>query len=91
MQPMIAKVNIQMKVIGGQSLKGPIDALQNAVSYNSYANSSFSDKGIYILPSYNAAAQNSFNEGVSWADFQQSDAAKAFNTVVKERQDSKNG
>ena len=31
MQPMMANITLQMKLIGGQSLKGPIDALQNAV------------------------------------------------------------
>jgi hypothetical protein len=50
MQPMIAKVTLQLKVIGGQSLKGPIDALQNAISFNHYANSTFSNKGIYKKP-----------------------------------------
>ncbi len=44
MQPMLAKVTLQMKVLGGQSLKGPIDALQNAVSFNYYANSNYYDK-----------------------------------------------
>lgn len=78
MQPMLAKVNVQMKVIGGQSLKGPIDALQNAVSFNYYANSSYSNKGIYILPSYVAAAQDAYNQGVSYTDFQNSEIAEDF-------------
>lgn len=78
MQPMLAKVNIQMKVIGGQSLKGPIDALQNAVSFNYYANSTYSNKGIYILPSYAAAAQDAYNQGVSYTDFQNSEIAQEF-------------
>lgn len=48
MQPMMADVQLQLKVIGGQSLKGPIDALQNAVSFNYYANSTFrNDFGPY--------------------------------------------
>lgn len=50
-QPMIANITLNLKVMGGQSLKGPINALQNAVSYNHYANSNFSNKGIYKLPS----------------------------------------
>jgi hypothetical protein len=54
MQPMIASVNLQMKVIGGQSLKGPIDALQNAVSFNYYANSTYKNKGGV----YNTAIKN---------------------------------
>lgn len=63
-QPMIANVTLQMKLIGGQSLKGPIDALQNAVSFNYYANSTFTDNGMYSLPSDVAKAQNQHNFGV---------------------------
>lgn len=63
LQPMIADVTIQMKVIGGQSLVGPIDVLQNAVSYNYYANSTFSKEGIYKLPSTIASLQQAFNSG----------------------------
>ena len=65
MQPMIAKVTMTMKVIGGQSLKGPIDALQNAVSYNFYANSNFTKEGMYILPSAMAELQDSYRNGVT--------------------------
>jgi len=64
MQPMLAKVTLNMKVIGGQSLKGPIDALQNAVSFNYYANSTFTSKGMYILPSAMASMQSSYKAGV---------------------------
>ena len=65
MQPMIANVTLQMKVIGGQSLKGPIDALQNATSYNYYANSTFRDTGIYAKPSAEATKQSQFYHGVT--------------------------
>jgi hypothetical protein len=64
MQPMIAKVTLQMKVLGGQSLSGPIDALQNAATFNYYANSTFSDKGMYSRPSKVAADQAKYKEGV---------------------------
>ncbi|MFW6225600.1 MAG: hypothetical protein ACOC3V_01410, partial [bacterium] len=68
-QPMFANITLNMKVIGGQSLKGPINALQNAVSYNYYANSNFSKEGIYILPSAIADKQygddGTFNEMIS--------------------------
>ena len=64
MQPMIAKVTLQMKVIGGQSLKGPIDALQNAVTFNYYANSNFSDKGMYARPSEEATNQKTYMDGI---------------------------
>lgn len=64
MQPMIANVTLQMKIIGGQSLKGPIDALQNAVSYNYYANSTFTNTGSYALPSKVADDQESYMKGI---------------------------
>jgi outer membrane protein OmpA-like peptidoglycan-associated protein len=37
-QPMIATVNISFKYIGGSSLYGPINKLQNALSFNYFAN-----------------------------------------------------
>jgi hypothetical protein len=37
-QPMIAHVDLSFKIIGGQSLKGPINRLQNAVSFNFFGN-----------------------------------------------------
>jgi hypothetical protein len=64
MQPMIAKVTLQMKVIGGQSLKGPIDALQNAITFNYYANSSFTNQGLYNRPSTEADNQEKYINGI---------------------------
>lgn len=37
-QPMVVKVDMSFKFIGGSSLGGPIKQLQNAVSYNFFAN-----------------------------------------------------
>ena len=68
MQPMLAKVTLQMKLMGGQSLKGPIDALQNAVSFNYYANSSFTNAGMYQLPSKAASDQESFIKEILTAE-----------------------
>ena len=39
-QPMMATVNISFKFVGGQDIDGPVQQLQNAISYNYYANSS---------------------------------------------------
>lgn len=64
LQPMFANITLQMKLIGGQSLKGPIDALQNAVSFNYYANSSFTDRGMYARPFEEAEKQQEYMEGV---------------------------
>jgi len=37
-QPMIATVDLNMKMVGGSSLAGPISELQNALSYHFFAN-----------------------------------------------------
>lgn len=42
-QPMFAKVNLGITILGGQSLAGPISRLQNAVSFDYYANASVYD------------------------------------------------
>jgi hypothetical protein len=42
-QPMIANVNISFKFIGGSALNGPINKLQNAVSFNYFANTGVYD------------------------------------------------
>ena len=41
--PMFAKVNISFAFIGGSDLSGPIARLQNAVSFNYYANAGVYD------------------------------------------------
>ena len=64
MQPMMANITLNIKILGGQSLKGPIDALQNAVTLNYYANSTFTDKGMYKLPSDAASKQEGYMKGV---------------------------
>ena len=43
-QPMYAKINMNIKIIGGQSLDGPVANLNNAVSFNYYANTGVYDK-----------------------------------------------
>ena len=42
-QPMVANVTMSVNIIGGQSLQGPINRLQNAVSFNYYANTEMYD------------------------------------------------
>ena len=42
-QPMLCKVNISFKFIGGGDITGPVQRLQNAMSFNYYANTSFYD------------------------------------------------
>ena len=43
-QPMIAKISLNFEIIGGEGLKGPIDKLQNALSFNYYANTEMYDE-----------------------------------------------
>jgi outer membrane protein OmpA-like peptidoglycan-associated protein len=43
-QPMIAKINMTFKFVGGSGLKEPIDTLQNALSFNYYANTEIFDE-----------------------------------------------
>lgn len=42
-QPMLCKVTISFKFIGGGDITGPVQRLQNAMSFNYYANASFYD------------------------------------------------
>jgi len=42
-QPMIVDVDMSFKIIGGQSIQGPINKLQNALSFNFFANTEIYD------------------------------------------------
>ena len=42
-QPMLCEVSINFKFIGGGDITGPVQRLQNAMSFNYYANTSFYD------------------------------------------------
>jgi hypothetical protein len=64
MQPMLAKITLQMNIIGGQSLVGPIDALQNALTFNYYANSNYTNSGMYYRPATEANNQKSYIDGI---------------------------
>ena len=44
LQPMFANVNIQFTFLGGSDISGPIARLQNAASFNYYANTSVYDR-----------------------------------------------
>jgi hypothetical protein len=55
-QPMIANVNISFKFLGGSSLMGPINKLQNALSFNYFANTQVYDpRADYISKEKNDA------------------------------------
>lgn len=59
--PMIANVTLNFKFIGGSSLSGPISRLQNALSFNSYANTEVYD---------NRAERAEYDEGGNLVSFQ---------------------
>ena len=50
--------------MGGQSLKGPIDALQNAATFNYYANSTYQNTGMYDRPTKEESKQDSYIKGI---------------------------
>ena len=51
-QFMMAKVSMQIHILGGSDISGPIKRLQNAVSFNYYANTSVYDNRSDIAESY---------------------------------------
>lgn len=57
-QPMIANVNMTFKFIGGSTLMGPLNKLQNALSFNYFANTQVYDpRADYISKEKNTATQ----------------------------------
>jgi|TARA_R110000796_G_scaffold74_12_gene293 hypothetical protein len=49
-QPMIASVNLTFNYVGGQGLKGPVERLQNALSFNFYGNTEVYDpRAVYTV------------------------------------------
>jgi hypothetical protein len=73
MQYMIANITMNIKILGGQSLGAPISSLQNALSFNYYANSTYYKTGsIYEMTNSmerqelaNIQATNNRNETAS--------------------------
>ncbi len=62
MQPMICYITMDCKILGGQDLAAPLTKLQNALSYNFYANTSVYHKDALISATEqetNTAIQNS--------------------------------
>lgn len=52
MQPMYARISLNFKFLGGSDIEAPISRLQNAISFNYYANQSIyddrADRGQYV-------------------------------------------
>lgn len=49
-QPMLADIDISFTFIGGQSMESPLSKIQNASTFNYYANSTFYGDGTYATP-----------------------------------------
>lgn len=64
MQYMIADITMGIRLIGGQSLQIAIDAIQNATSFNYYANSTFYDTGVYRTAGKAKDAQVTARDGI---------------------------
>jgi len=62
MQFMIANITLSMKIIGGQSLKTAIDVIQNAESFNYYANSTYFVNDVYRYARKAEEAQETANK-----------------------------
>lgn len=75
LQPMMANVNMTFTFLGGSDLSGPISRLQNAVSYNYYANTSVYDR--------RADYRDNF---ISESD----DTAMSWSPVIKDKDKQKN-
>lgn len=66
-QPMLATVNLSITILGGQSLEGPISRLQNAVSFNYYANAGvYDDRADRARPSKIGEGQWSTDYYYAW-------------------------
>ena len=59
-QPMMANIDINFTFLGGSDLGGPIDRLQNAISFNYYANTSVYDDRAktYVAQEYEEATEH---------------------------------
>jgi len=73
-QPMIANVNMSFKFIGGSTLLGPINKLQNALSFNYFANTQVYD----VRADYLAKVKNPANAQKPNSDYELHNKAYEF-------------
>jgi hypothetical protein len=77
-QPMIAKVTLGIKFIGGSSLVGPINKLQNALSFNFYGNTQvYDERADYIENEGNTYVVKNGVENIN---------SQSYNEVIKAQQ-----
>jgi len=87
-QPMIANVNMSFKFIGGESLYGPISRLQNAVSFNFFANTHVYDKRADIIK--NEGGEFSLEMGVT-KGYGESDSETVVENIGDKYEKDENG
>ena len=80
-QPMVAIVNISFKYIGGSTLYGPINKLQNALSFNYFANTQVYDPRANYITASDNTRNNKFNSETSL------DSSGNLQTKFREEQD----
>jgi len=80
-QPMVADVSLTISIIGGQSLQGPINRLQNAMSYNFYANTEMYDPRADSIRLNNGAGE--IVDGVRLSEIRGEDASKQLTDLLK--------
>ena len=80
-QPMMAEASMSIEIIGGQSLQGPINRLQNAMSYNFYANTEMYDPRADSIRLNNGAGE--IVDGVRLSEIRGEDASKQLTESLK--------
>lgn len=88
-QPMLANVNLSIVMIGGSSMAGPIQRLQNAMTFNFYANSEIYDNRADRI-SYATDDMNEQEGGVPQTNFGQVANYVAYNTAMTNEQAATN-
>jgi len=63
-QPMVAKVDLSFNMIGGHGLAGPVAQLQNALSFNYYANTEMYDERATITEDVTSQYDAEFFEAI---------------------------
>ena len=83
-QPMIVEVSLGFNIIGGMGLKGPVDQLQNALSFNYYANTEIYDERATATEDTSALDKKVFDAIVANSD-------NSKNETVNNQQPNKGG
>jgi hypothetical protein len=83
-QPMIVEVSLGFNIIGGMGLKGPVDQLQNALSFNYYANTEIYDERATATEDTSALDKKIFDSIVA-------NSSNGKNETVNNQQPNKGG